>query len=159
MWISNILKNFRENLLKVRKRSSESWVGSAITLKKEKKTVPSSMESTALVKEKGWWGISAHVSFRKWSVCKTRTWSRWLISPLYSRTQCLLICLSCLWQPWRLITFCGSLLWVVIWTSRSASHMFFDYWRWRARTLSAHCVALSEVDTRVKAHKPKPDTC
>lgn len=158
MWISNILKNFRENLLKVRKCSSESWVGSAITLKK-KKTVPSSMESTALVKEKGWWGISAHVSFRKWSVCKTRTWSRWLISPLYSRTQCLLICLSCLWQPWRLITFCGSLLWVVIWTSRSASHMFFDYWRWRARTLSAHCVALSEVDTRVKAHKPKPDTC
>lgn len=59
-------------------------------------------------------------------------------------------------QPWRLITFCGSLLWVVICTSRSARHMFFDYWRWCARTLSAHCIVLSEADTQVKARNRSP---
>lgn len=59
-------------------------------------------------------------------------------------------------QPWRLITFCGSLLWVVICTSRSASHMFFDYWRWCVRALSAHCIVLSEAGTQVKAHNRSP---
>lgn len=100
-------------------------------------------------------GISAHISGND-GACKTKTSLRWLISPLHSRSQCPLICLSCLWQPWQLITFCGSFLWVVIYTGRSASHMFFDYWRWCARTLSAHCVVLSEADTQVRACNQSP---
>lgn len=39
---------------------------------------------------------------------------------------------------------------------RLAGHMFFDYWRWCVRTLSARCVVLSEVDTWVKAHNRSP---
>lgn len=34
----------------------------------------------------------------------------------------------------------------------SSGHMVFDYWRWRVRPLSAHCGALSEAETQVKAH-------
>ncbi len=148
----------------INKFLSESWVGKSMTLLKQlwlpyasKWHVSPQYRRLQLLKK----GKKKKTSLPTYlwgneSACKTRTWSRWLISPLHFRSQCLLICLSCLWQPWRLITFCGSLLWVVICTSRSASHMFFDYWRWCVRTLSAHCVVLSEVDTQVKAHNRSP---
>lgn len=66
------------------------------------------------------------------------------------------ICLSCLRRPWQLITFRGSPLQLVICSSRSAGHMFVDYWRWCVRTLSVRCVVLSEVDMQVKAHNQGP---